>query len=991
MQSNKFLEQIADYYTSPKRKGDLAEIVFIMPNKRSGMFLKRYIQQCVGTHATFMPRFMTLSRFVAVHAHVTEAERYDKLFTLYKAYRQVLEERNSPDQAKDFDRFIFWGDMILDDFDEIDRALADPLKLYGNLKDLKEITADYLTEEQKDIIRNIWGDTPLTIEDSDSFWLHASHKNDDNHSETKRKFIALWQILAQVYTIFRERLLSQGMATPGMQIRMAVKSLQNTPLEELKLHKYAFVGHSDLSTAEFAIMDRLKAAGCAEFFWDVSSPLFSSKNGKFCTENPMFRLIQKAAEHYPMPDDFELQQIDSFGQLDIVGTPSSVGQAKHAGKIITEMYEHGELEFNTAINTAIVMPETSLLTPLLLSMPQGLTSLNVTMSLPCSGTTFATLLRSIVSMQKRSRKLHERRVYYYEDILELLIHPHLQLIAGEQCERIRTKIHTERLFNIDATMLCEEFPQLDYIFSPVADAANLSQVSSYVDRLLQGLKEALNAYTSAQTIELQMLDFFQKSISELHDLIMHHGIEMQEETFFHMFERILNTSTIPLQGTPLQGLQIMGVLETRCLDFDNIIFLSLNERTFPRRHYVRTMIPNNIRRGYGLPTIEQKESFYAYYFYRAISRAKHATLIYDSRPANKGSREMSRYLTQLIYTKDQGNIHHTYVDYTHHPSTVREITVEKSPSVMKELQTFTRPGGARISASALKTYMRCPLAFYLQYVKGLREPDEPKDCLTASMLGDIFHHTMKRLYEPYEGKLITAEIIDELLNGEELWKIILEETANVGYNRPKGIPYEQMTAEAKLNAGIIREQVRYMLDVEKRNYCQGDSFIYIAGEKDIKDQQWEVIPGLRINFRMQIDRIDQLSDGHLRFIDYKTGTDDYKVGKSIENLFNGEHSRQAIFQLLLYAEAYNDMVQPGIKITPSLHRLRDIVVSGKIEPLTFNSKPMEPYPALSGEFRPLLNKTIEKIFDETTPFKQGENSESCKFCQFINMCGRNNE
>ncbi len=997
MKSDKFLEQVAEYYTSSSRCGDMANLVFVMPNKRSAMFLKRYIQQRVVGDAVFMPKFLTFGRLVAIESQLAEAGQNDKLFMLYKAYRRVLEKHGHPDQARDFDKFVFWGDMILNDFDLIDQSLASPEKLYKNLKNIKELTADYLTEEQKEVIKKFWGETPMTGH-VNSFWIHTEGES----SATVQKFVSLWQILADIYDEFRNDLESRKMATSGMQMKIAVKKFKDMSVEKLRRRCYVFVGHADLSLAELSIMERLKDVGCADFFWDVASPLFQNDEDGLSVENKALRIIKRLSRQFPMPHDFELKQVHNEGIIDIYGVSSNVGQAKMAASVIAQMSDECRLLPEEAINTAIILPDTSLLMPLMLGMPDPektdglsgrLAGVNVTMSLPFTSTTIATLFRVIILMQMHARKRRGRWTFFYQDILEVLAHPHIQLIEPEQSEIIRRKIRKDKLYNVDAVDLANEFPKVSYIFKPVADPMDLQEVYDYMIGLLAGLRTALRSKFAIadmqDSLEIQIIEYFEQSVVELYELVKSYDITMSESTFFMMFDRILASKKMSLTGSPLQGVQIMGVLETRALDFDNIIFLSMNERTFPRKNYVKTMIPNNLRYGYGLPSIEISESYYSYYFYRAISRAKHVRLFYDSRSESGGGGEMSRYLTQLIYSDLSQKINHNTVSTNSDLPNSRTIVVEKTQAVLDALDEFKHLGKKRISASALKAYMQCPLSFYLQYVKGLRDEDEPAEYLKPSVLGNIFHATARWLYEPYKGQVITAEMLDEMINGPRLKEILRREMSKQGYNSDTPIPDEEMTAEAVMNMFMIEKQLQYMFDVEKQTYLANGSFMYVNGEEDVVDMLWQITPELKINFRMQIDRIDQIADGHLRFIDYKTGLDECSVN-SIDMLFAGNSKKTAIFQLLLYAEAYNDLVCPGVSVVPVIHQLRDIARDHKIEPLTLGrSKTPIRYPEVSAEFRPRLNELVTKIFDDSTPFAQCENVKQCEYCKFVNMCGRN--
>ncbi len=995
MPNPKFLEQIADYYTSPSRKNDLADYTFIFPNKRSAMFLKRYIQLRVGDKAVFMPRFSTFGRFAAKTVRVSEASHFERLFMLYDAYRQTVKaqaaDRTDGFSAKEFDKFIFWGDMILDDFDEIDRSLANPDKLYSNLDALHEIASDYLTDEQKDIITRIWGHTRFT-EHIESFWLHTG--SGKQNKVINNRFLSLWRMLPEIRRRYNAKLEKAGLTSAGKQMRDAATRIKNTPVDVLKRRRHVFVGLSDVSNAEICIMDRLRAADAADFFWDLSSPFFHTPDGKINDENPAMHIIGKLAKEFPMPEDFNLAPIGYPEHIDIIGVPSAVAQTKAAGAELSRMNRDGLLDEAGLFGTAIVVPDPSRLTSLMLALPPDIAAVNVTMGLPYSVTNFATLFRSIISMQRRSRKRRGGVSYFYQDVLEVLVHPHLQLIAAGKAEAIRQKIFNLRLFNIEADYLLSEFDELDYIFRPIEDQNNPDESCKYVVNLLAGVRNALESNAGKAkfntSFELEILKYFDSQIAELRHLIEKYGIDMKESTFLMLFERILQAKNINVEGTPLKGLQIMGVLETRALDFDNIMFLSMNERTFPRRDYVRTMIPNSLRRGYGLPPIEQSESFYAYHFFRAISRAKKVTLFYDSRTSAKGTGEMSRYLAQLMYLHGGSNITHRQMQLVGKTPESREISVQKNDTVLEQLKSYRTQGGLRISASALKTYLGCPLSFYLGYVNGLRDDETPVDYIDPAKIGDIFHHTAQRLFEKYKGERITAHTYDEMMSDGRLESILINEIAHfigLKHGDPK---FDDLNCEGQLIKGQVEYQLRAMLTAEQEKYCaDGKWFTYVDGEKKIDEPQWEVQDGLKINFKMLIDRIDLLPDGTLRFIDYKTGTDEHNIGLSIDNLFKYNAKKMALLQLMVYSEAYADMVDSSAKIKMALHRVKDIVQTGKIRDLCYTeSKPLPDFPGFSETFRPKLNELIAEIFNPDVPFRQTDDTTHCRYCLFISICGR---
>lgn len=989
--TDKFLGQIADYFTTSGRIDSLSEYTFIFPNKRSALFLKRYIQERAHGKNVLMPRFSTFRRFATRMTGVSEPQRFEALFILYNSYleaiAQLTPERESP--VQDFDKFIFWGDMIMNDFDTIDMSLADAEKLYSNLKALHDISADYLTEEQKEIIENIWGVNNLSAH-IDRFWKHMGKDGDKDC--VRNKFLTLWDLLYLIYNIFSRRLSEQGYATGGMLMRKTLQLIKDQNIPPSMRGKFVFVGLSELSTAELAIIEQLNKQGRAMFFWDMEGPLFQTMTAGDRGANRAVKLINTLKKKYPMPADFHIVEVDSVPEIEIIGIPSAVGQAKGAAAVVGKWLKQGEITKANAIGTAVIVPDPSLLMPLMLGLPSDIPGLNVTMGLPYSSTTFATLFGSVISMQRRARRRRDGAVaYFYQDVLEVLIHPHMRLLAGAAGDELRLRIFEAHMFNIDAAEIINALPNLSYIFTPLSDTDDLKQTHDYVTSLLSGLEEGLREIgAKGETFEIEILRLFREETSHLKDLIAKYHITMQESTFLSLFESIFNAKVLNVEGTPLEGVQVMGVLETRSLDFDNIIYMSMNERSFPRRDYVRTMIPNNLRRGYGLPPIELSEHFYAYNFLRSLSRAQRAVLFYDTRPPRSGQGEISRYLTKLKYFYGDSVCEHQ-VDFRSLENSHVSIEIEKDEHVRQQLESFLQKNGRNLSASALKTYKHCGLAFYLKNVNGIADDDEPIEYINAATQGDIFHKSAKRLYDKYRGRFFNAPLLLEMSRDEELTKIVSSEVAHVLGIDKEDIQDEDLSFEGIIIRNETAVQLRSMLIAESEQYCRkDDGFTYRFGEFDVTPAeygQWEVAPGLKVNFRMQIDRIDEIDGETLRFVDYKSGHDESSAD-TIDILFGDNYKKDAIFQLLTYAEAYHDLVDSSKKIMPAIHVLRDIVHNGKIKPISINRNQVEPFPALSNEFRPKLSGMIKEIFDPSVPFRQNEDDSKCGYCQFAGICGR---
>ena len=490
-----------------------------------------------------------------------------------------------------------------------------------------------------------------------------------------------------------------------------------------------------------------------------------------------------------------------------------------------------------------------------------------------------------------------------------------------------------------------------------------------------------------ELLEVKMLGYFRDEVESLMQLSEDHGVTMTDSTFFSLFERMFNMTQVPANGTPLRGLQIMGVLETRSLDFDNVVILSMNEKVFPKKQYVRTMIPNNLRRAYSLPDFESKESDYAYCFYRLLGRARRVKLLYDSRTGSFGAGEMSRYISQVRYLMPETSIRFSNLalsaDYSENPP----IVVRKA-DVLRELEGLKGGGRLYLSASALKTYKKCPLQFYLQYVRNMRGSDELVDYISASDFGTIVHNSIEKLYEPYAGRSIDGELIDSWLRADNpLIRSIIDdmiyEQSYKSYVR--GGSRHELPVEGILNGNAIEYNVRIMLGFERDAFCR-PSFVFRKAEETYKGP-WKIDDDLSVNFRMSIDRVDVTGPGRLRFIDFKTGTDSTRAS-DVSRLFSSSHDGDAIFQLLTYCEAYSAMVDPEAEIQPVIYPLGVLASRGAIEPVSIGGSDIMSYKQVSGDFLPMLRGMVREIFDPGKDFVQAESDDDCVFCPFMSMCGR---
>lgn len=1013
MERYPFLKQIIEKYTTDAELPNMGEYCFVFPNRRSSTFFRRYLFERLDEigKISFLPSFTTISDFIGRFSRGAEASRNEQLFILYDAYRNLLLKRGQIGQLRDFDRFRFWADLILNDFNDVDQYMVDAKLLFKNVKDLKEITADYFTEEQKAVVTRFWGDDFSGKDDVDRFWLHTANVDSCcDEASIRGKFLNLWEILYDLYIDFRKVLRNRKLYYQGMAYRNAAEIIKHTDIADLQYKRYIFVGFNVLSTAELIIFERLRDIGAADFYWDFASPAFfnnvSELQKNLVIRRQMINFHNKATRfvgrnllNFPPLYPLDTHSV-SIPDIEVVAVPSNIGQAKLTYTILEQMVDGGDIkDKDDAIDTCIVVNDESLFVPLMHSLPESIGAINITMGLPVRNTAVAALMTAVISMQLRARSLKGRYHFYYEDVVRVLNHPFMQAIAPSESNDIQSALISGRRYNIDIQWLYDNYPKLRFVFNTVRNVKSSMEVYDYMSILMSTLSSELRILkdngnpVDGTDRQLAIIDYYNRQLDELRQLTELYAIEMNESSYFHLIEGFVNSSTLNFEGKPLKGLQVMSLLETRALDFDNLIMLSMNERIFPRKHFARTFIPNALRSGYGMSTLDHQESIFSYYFYRLLTRARKVKLLYDSRTSGISSGEMSRYLYQLRYLECFPDINFRSVEYVPSTAAERVISIEKRKS---ELDRLRKGGDLYLSASALKTFKKCPLLFYLKYIKNLRDEDEVKDYMDEATYGNIVHHVMQHLYEGLRGPADTLTVTERLLdeiphmrcgrNGENLLSNLLRREINKTYHHlPDDRLDSPLEGDSKIIAAIMLRFIQRMLVCEKALA----PFEFYSAE--MKERFcWMIEDGIEINFTMSVDRVDYLPDGSIRFIDYKTGADKTDVG-DCSKLFSG-HDTDAVFQLLLYSEAYCACHGIDADIHPMVYKFKTISTEGLVD-CTISTPEHKKFKLSSHRqvhdyFMPQLRHLISRIFDTDEPFYQAKNEDDCKYCKFISMCGR---
>ncbi len=988
---NPFLRQVAAAYLANERK-DMVDYCFVFPNKRSGIFFRHHLTRLASGTPLILPHITTIGELTSSLSPLVEASRLDRLFLLYEEYSKLSND------IADFDRFLFWGEMILSDFDDIDLNLADASRLFVNLKRYREVSAFYLTPEQEEVLSRYWGDR-FSRHSPEEFWAHL---REDDDSVIEQKFLKLWEVLGPLYDNFRATLKRDGMGSRGMIVRDAVRNLAATPAESLRFRRYVFVGFNVLSLAEIKLFDILNERGVADFYWDMASAAIVSEGNK--ASRFMKRNAECFRSRYVLEGDGDVS--GRFPSITVTGVSSGVGQTKDAGRLLGDWVKAGVIpDPSNAIETAIVLPDESLFIPMTHAVPPEITALNVTMGFPVRATSFASFVSAVVSLQLRAQFSRDSWYFFHDDVNTLASHPLLRGVDGEACDTLMRAIRDKRMFLVDASWICGSLPVLKPFFTVITDSDSTDEVYHYFRTLLLSLlensfnvtheevvdeEEGGEGHPAPDSVEVYLVRSYLDALEELKGAIDRRKVKMKEMTFIQLLQKAIASMSVNFTGEPLKGLQMMGVLETRALDFDNLIILSMNERVFPRRLYSRSFIPDNLRRSYGLPTSDFQESIFSYSFYRLISRASRVQLYYDARNVSGRNSEMSRYIAQLLYLYPESAVKHELVSYT--LSTVPEdgISIPKTPEIIGALREFM-PGGSRaLSASSINDYINCPLSFYLKHLCKLDLDEDVIDYMDSATYGSILHAAVERIYRDFLGGAdevrITSAMIDRVLGSAAYLDSVITREVNKRFNRLGDECLTPLTGEAKVLGVIMKHFIRLMFGEEKKI----TPFDFIAAEYKV-ERTMEISPSLSINIKQVIDRIDRVCDGggeRLRIVDYKTGADEISFS-DFEQLFSNKElkRRKAIVQLMFYCNAYAaDSGYTG-PIAPVIYQLKTLSTNG-LRPVSYNRTPLDDYRDINEEFLTRFRGVISEMFNSEVPFVQAPDSHNCTFCSLTAICRR---
>ncbi|WP_108867754.1 PD-(D/E)XK nuclease family protein [Aquimarina aquimarini] len=830
-----FLKEVLLELHDTKEK--ISDLIFLVPSKRAGLFLKKELLEIYTDEILFAPIILSIEEFIV---QLSGLQQIDNVQTLFEFYDTYLETH--PQQEKEnFETFSNWAQTLIYDFNEIDRYCIDHKSFFTYLSGIQDLNHWYLQKEKTELVHN---------------------------------YIKFWESLIDYYDNFKNKLLSKKIGYQGLLYRKASEDIQDYIKTEKR--KHILVGFNALNNAEQLIFQRLLEAGIAKIYWDADQFFID----KTYHEASLFLRTYRESWEYYKEKPFQWIQ-NNFSQekdITLIGVPKNIGQAKTVGQILASVPKT-KLE-----KTALVLADETLLQPVLNSLPDTIDSLNITMGLPLKEVPLSAFFELLFTLHKTT---HPQGLYY-KLIIEILSSQPAYRLLGLEATRLINTISKENIVYITLEKLQEGVAEkekqiLKLLFESWQNVAVALENSK---KILITLRDNLDK--DKDELELEYVYHFHLIFNKIVTLHSTYQYLTTIGSLYTLYKDILTTETLDFAGEPFRGLQLMGMLESRCLDFETVIITSVNEGVLPAGKSMNSFIPYDLKRAYNLPTYKEKDAIYTYHFYRLIQRAKKVYLLYNTENEGVGGGEKSRFLLQLDIDKRPKHKLAKYIVSATVPKLIaRPLQVDKNEDIIARLKKL---GAHGLSPSALTTYIRNPIDFYYKYVLGVQETEEVEETIAANTLGTVIHNILETFYKPIEGKFLTVEDIKKMRTQieTELKKEFKQEYTKLDITQGKNL----------LIFEVAKQYIYNFLKTEEKVLNSGRQLKIISIESNLKTKLHIPELDFPIYIKGKVDRIDEL-DGQVRIIDYKTGrvskndvvimdwdliTEDYKYSKVIQVL-----------------------------------------------------------------------------------------------------------
>lgn len=931
---------------------DISSLRLLVPNSRSRIFFNEELAGIIDKPA-WEPSFVTVDRLAT---EVTGMERIDGVKALAELYKIYSEYHN-----ENFDSFYHWGEILLGDFDQIDKYMVDAGRLFSNLGDLKALEDDlsYFNEEQGNVIRRFW----------------FTFGNKGSYSAEQKDFLRIWDTLREIYTRFKSALRDTGAAYSGMIHRFAAERIRQG---EAKLgpEHYAVIGFNALTECEKVIFDHLRDSGRADFFWDYDDYYIAD------TRQEAGLFIRENIRRYPHPAFYTPDERNFNKEKNIISVSAGSDslQCKYVSTFLDETVSGSHVPGK---ETAIVLTDENLLMPLLYSIPESVKDINVTMGYPLKQTLAYSFVERLLKLQGNTGNSPDKAGFYHADVTGILTHPYV--MASDS--------HRAGLTNADIVEKSKIYVS-ENAFTGNGLIGNIFKSIKTPDALLNYITGILSEVAALGLIEPYDKEYFSaiaETLGKLDNSISGCGIELNIRTLSSLARRVLQALRIPFSGEPLSGLQVMGILETRNLDFENVMIMSMSDDNFPGSPGAgSSYIPYSLRLAYGLPTPKHHEGVYAYYFYRLMQRARNVHMVYCSRNDENSSGEPSRYIYQLDYESSHDILRRkvgTDVIF----SGSEPITIAKTGRTLDELHRFLDGGGRSISPSAFNTYMDCPLKFYFRSVAGIKPEDSVSEEVDIPMFGTILHKAMELLYTPLKGISDPGPEIKKLIGSPYVEEAVGKAVA-IEFFHEEAIPEDGYNGNIQLVNDVV---LKYINEAILPFDARRTGFRVLETEKRLAAGFSFDLNGITRNVRFYglADRIDILNDGLISIVDYKTGSPHADFAGTA-SLFDESFARRrpAVMQTFLYSLMADRMQQTGElqgkDTRPALYYVRMMNREDYSPWLTDGKALVENYGQYKEEVEGLLKEKLAEMFDPAIPFSQCVETRPCEYCDFNTICRR---
>ena len=963
---------------------DMSDIAVVFPNKRASLFLNNYLAQ-LAHKPIWTPTYITISDLFRRHSDLKVADPIKSICDLHKTFVKCT----GIDET--LDHFYGWGQLLLADFDDVDKNMVDAKQLFANLSDIHELDdVSYLTDYQKEMIRKFF-----------------SNFSDDHNSELKKRFLQLWCHFYDIYTEFNQRMTEQGLAYEGALYRSVVS---NESIE-FRHKKYLFVGFNMMQVVELNLLNRLKKQGKAAFYWDYDQYYMDGNN-------EAGHYIRQYLPYYPNElADYPQQEIynnmTKNKDITYISAPTENIQARYVNSWLKEngRYKMGR-------NVAIVLSDESLLQSVIHSLPQEVGSINITIGYPLQQTPFYSLIQQLIQLQGigHSKQGDTYRLHY---VLIALRHPYTRYISEKYTELLAKLDEQKRFYPSREFLSLDGDEGLTLLFRNLEEAT--ASQDEYNRKLITYLLDVLRTIgTHAKELNDPL---FHESLyrtytllNRLQDLIIAGDLQVDIITLERLIQQLIQTTSIPFHGEPAEGIQVMGVLETRNLDFDHILILSCNEGKLPKGVNDSSFIPYSLRKAYGLTTVENKVAIFAYYFHSMLQRAHDITLTYNNATEDGQSGEMSRFMLQMM-VESQHSIKRKTLVAGQKPLRPAYSDAQKTDEVMAVLDNIKM-----ITPTFLNTYQRCQKQFYYKYVKGLLEPDEiDEDEVDNKIFGNIFHRAAELFYYTFASKddiatddqgkqrlirpiVITADNLDHALKDTSLVYRLVDQAFREELFKVSSSDYHPKYNGLQLiNKEVIASYLRQLITIDRRQA----PFSIIGMEIVVSTTLGVATARGQKLFRIGgfIDRLDSVAASgnpsalgnlaeRIRVIDYKTGRSRTSHPKDIEEVFStqplaiGKHNDYYL-QAILYSlivkndRRYNPAQEP---VSPGLLFIQNAGADDYDPTLKLGKELLTDVAPLEAEFTNHLRSLLADIYDPALPLKPTEDKKRCVFCPYAALC-----